>query len=72
MHRLPNGKTTKDDVKYVNSWRSLADGIKEGMGVRLAAFDPDLSFVRPDGTTFEVPVDLAVFINQLIDGQAGG
>jgi len=59
-YRLPTDKCTRSSSRYVKAWRKLAKPISAKLSVRLYAFDPNLVFVRSNGSTFDVEIDLAL------------
>lgn len=60
MKKLPDGTTTTKPRRYAQAWRALATPIEQATGARLYGFDPGLLFVRTNGSTFNVPTDVAL------------
>ena len=55
-HRLPNGQTTRNAIKYVDEWRKFAQPICDATNTVLWAFDPDISIRTKD--EYSLSVDL--------------
>lgn len=66
-YRLPDGTTTTSATKYSKTWRKLAKPIEKMMGWDLYAFDPSLTFSKPNGNLSALPVDLVIKINELLE-----
>jgi hypothetical protein len=49
--RLPSGKDTHSQRRYIREWRAVTKEIERILNVNVYAFDPDIAFCRnmPDG-----------------------
>ena len=58
-YTLPDGTTTTSLRDHVRAWRALGEPIARADGSELVAWDPDLIFALPDGTTYDLSVAAA-------------
>ena len=56
-YRLPGGKHTSSQRRYLAEWRKLTTAVERALGGRCYAFDPGIRICRPDGSgSFDLPV----------------
>lgn len=46
--RLPSGKYTTSQRRYLREWRALSMAVERALGVRVNGFDPDVAVSLPD------------------------
>ncbi len=64
---LPDkGTSTTSQKRYVEAWRNIGEPIARHLGVDLIAWDPHFLFRRESGTTFTLPMDVAVKLHKLV------
>ncbi len=68
-HRLPDGTTTKSDAKYVKAWRTLGARLEAITGYKSLGFDPGFLMARDNGSSVDIPMDLALKLIALDDAR---
>ncbi len=61
-YRLPDGKITRSQSRYIKEWRLISSPLDTLTGLKPCAFDPDIVFT--DGThTITLPVWFINIVN---------
>lgn len=48
-YKLPSGKYTTSQSRYLSEWRKLTEAVERNLGARVYAFDPGVAVTLPDG-----------------------
>ena len=64
---LPDKTCTKSTKEYVEAWRGLAAPICKLMGWSVYGYDPDITLCRPTGQLVELPADLLLKLNEVLE-----
>ncbi len=65
--RLPNGEYTTSSKKMSKEWASIYEPICKHFGVTVIGYDPKILFRDRHNHTFDIPVDIAIGIKELIE-----
>lgn len=65
--RLPDGEWTTSAKKMSTEWASIYKPICKHFGVRIIGYNPKILFVDRHNSTFDIPVDIAIGIKDLIE-----
>lgn len=71
MYRLPDGGRTAQRDTWETSWRHAGDTLGRVLGMRLISFDPGLTFMRRDRSTFYCPQDVVIALLGSLPGGTG-
>lgn len=65
-YRMPNGEWVDNPIKMCRAWNRITEPICKELGVKVIGYDPNILFSYGKYASFNLPIDVAIKIAQLI------